>query len=363
MQILVITLAGIGNTLLSTPALRLLRETFPEAHIAALVMFRGAREILETNPCVDEVVYWDFLNRNLIESLRSVLRLRKRGYDISLNAYPANRIEYNFISFLIGAKKRLGHRYDHQDILNFNFLNNRTIHENNDRHDIEENIALTQLLGCKEYEGQVAEIWLTEADKKSTEEWLSERSLESGPLIGFHPGTARFKNQERRRWAKEKFAQLGDILSKRYKARTLIFGGPDEIQLAQEILGLMKCKGYLVKGTTLRQSAALIERCDLFVSNDSGLMHIAAALKVPVVAIFGPTNPVWVRPYSTKYVIVRRGLSCSPCFFYSPQPLSCRRGDFACIDQINVEDVLNGVTRLMKSADSATQDIKDIQSR
>lgn len=363
MQILVISLAGIGNTLFFTPAFRLLRETFPEAHVAALVMFKGAKELLETNPCADEVIYWDFLNRNLVESLRLLLRLRKRKLDISLNVYPANRIEYNLISFLIGAKKRLGHRYNHQDSLNFNFLNNRTIHEDDEKHDIEENIALVQLLGCKRHEGRAAEVWLTEADKRSAGEWLSEKNLKNGLLIGFHPGTARFKNQERRRWAKEKFAQLGDILSNRYRARTLIFGGPDEIQLAQEILALMKCKGYLVKGTTLRQSAALIERCDLFVSNDSGLMHIAAALKVPVVAIFGPTNPVWVRPYGTKYLIVRREFSCSPCFSYSPQPLSCRRGDFACIDQINVEDVLNGVTTLMKSADLVTQDIKDIQSR
>ncbi|HDN67487.1 MAG: hypothetical protein B1H40_01275 [Candidatus Latescibacteria bacterium 4484_181] len=349
MRILVISLAGIGNTLLSTPAVRLLRETFPEAHIAALVMFKGARELLETNPYIDEVLYWDFLNRNPIRSLNFLFYLRKRKFDVSLNAYPANRREYNLISFLIGAKKRLGHRYNHQDSLNFNFLNNRTIHEEDERHDIEENIALVQVLGCKGREGRGGEIWLADADRRFAEEWLSKEKLEDGLLIGFHPGTARFKNQQRRRWAKEKFAQLADILSKRYKAKTIIFGGPDEIQLAEEILALMECKGYLAKGITLRQTAALIERCDLFVSNDSGLMHVAAALKVPVVAIFGPTNPVWVRPYCTKYTIVRKELPCSPCFFYSPQPLSCRRGDFACIDQIDVEDVLNGVMKLMKS--------------
>jgi ADP-heptose:LPS heptosyltransferase len=90
----------------------------------------------------------------------------------------------------------------------------------------------------------------------------------------------------------------------------------------------------------VRQAAALMKKCSLFISNDSGPMHMAAAVGVPTVAIFGPTNPVWVKPWGVKHRIVRLGLPCSPCFRYSPAPLKCAAHiDFACLKDIDVDQV------------------------
>ncbi len=347
-KILVISLAGIGNTLLFTPALRLLRERFPSAHISALVMFKGAREILEGNPHLNELIHWNFIQEGLFRSLRFLARFRSCRYDISINAYPANRREYNLISFLIGAKQRLGHRYDNLDGVSLNFLNTKRIPESYFRHDVEENIALLGLLGVRGKSPGGLEIFLAEEDRRFAQDWLIRKDLEESFMVGFHAGSARFKNQAQRRWAKEKFARLGRILAQKKSAKILIFGGPDEAQTNREICDSLAGSGYIVKDTTIKQTAALMERCNIFVTNDSGLMHIAAALRLPTVAIFGPTNPGWVHPWGTRYEIIRKELPCSPCFFYSVRPLTCLLGDFRCIDSIEVDDVLKGIERIME---------------
>lgn len=346
-KILVMCLPGIGDTLLFTPALRSLREHFPQAQIWVLVMFKGSKEVLERNPLVDRVLLWEFIKEGAFRSLKFLLGLRRQRFDISIMAYPANRIEYSLVHLLAGARRRYGHRYNHRDLSSLNVLHGRTIRENDQRHNVEENLALLQLLGLDTRRPLSLELFLSDEDRAFAQRWLDQRQLESGLLIGFHAGTAEFKNQAKRRWAREKFSLLGDALAEEFGAKILIFGGPDEEELKREILRGMSGPGSEVSSTTMRQTAALIERCALFVSNDSALMHTAAAMKVPCVVTFGPTNPKWVYPYGTRYRIVRRELSCSPCFYYSARPLTCDRGDFACIEEIEVDQVIKAIRHLL----------------
>ena len=355
-KILVLCLPGIGDTLLFTPALRSLREHFPKAQIWVLVMFQGSREVLEKNPHIDKVILWEFLKQGALRSFKFLLGLRRQRFDVSIMAYPANRIEYSLVHLLVGAKRRYGHRYHHRDLSSLNVLHGRTIMEHNERHNVEENLALLRLLGVHSGTSNSLELHLSKEDRAVAGDWLTKRQSGKGLLIGFHPGTAEFKNQAKRRWAKEKFAMLGDALIEQFGAQVLIFGGPDEEELKEDIRRRMSRPGMVVSGTTMRQTAALIERCALFVSNDSALMHTAAAMKVPCVVVFGPTNPKWVHPYGTRYRIVRRGLPCSPCFYYSAKPLSCALGNFACIEGIQVDQVLQAVRQLLpdlKSSDDS----------
>jgi heptosyltransferase-2 len=346
-KILALCLPGIGDTILFTPALRALRQHFPRAQIWVLVMFPGSQQVLEKNPHVDHVILWEFLKEGAFRSLKFLLGLRRQRFDVSIMAYPANRIEYSVVHFLIGARNRYGHRYHHRNLRSLNVLHGHTILEDNGRHNVEENMALLRLLGIEVQDPFALELYLSKEDQAWARRWLRERGLEGELLIGFHAGTAEFKNQARRRWAREKFAQLGDILSEELGARMLLFGGPDEEQLNEDIRSRMSHPGLLVSSTTMRQTAALIEHCDLFVSNDSALMHTAAAMKVPCVVIFGPTNPQWVHPYGTPHGIVRLNLDCSPCFYYSARPLTCRRGDFICITDLEVQRVATAVRELL----------------
>jgi heptosyltransferase-2 len=109
----------------------------------------------------------------------------------------------------------------------------------------------------------------------------------------------------------------------------------------------------LISDKPLRETIAIIGSCDAFVSNDSGLMHVAAAMKVPTVALLGPTNPAFIHPWKTSFKIVRSGIECSPCFYYSPKPLTCPRHiDYRCMAQISVDMVQKALTELLARSSS-----------
>ena len=154
-----------------------------------------------------------------------------------------------------------------------------------------------------------------------------------------------------RRWEPEKFAGLAKLLVEKEKAKVLIFGGPEEDELKENISAQINSPNvFVIKTDNLTSSAAIMKRCKVFITNDSSLMHIASALGLKIVAIIGPTNRFYIRPWKTDYRIVSLNLSCSPCFFYSPKPLKCYRDDvlFKCIKEIDVELVYDAVKDMME---------------
>ncbi len=351
MKILLVSLAGIGNTLLVTPLIELLRKRFTKEKIYVLVMLKGAKELLERNPNLDGVILWNFLKEGVVSSFRFLLNLRKENFDYSILSYPANRLEYNIINFIVGKKERVAHRYNHLFYTNLGFLNTRLIREDDKKHDVEENVRLLSLLGIHPESFDGPRIYLTDEDDNFAGRFFKDLNTEKKLIIGMHAGTATFKNQMKRRWDKEKFGELGKIFVERDSAVVLIFGGKEEGELKTFIRDSVGDGAYTVDNTSIRETSALIKRCRLFVSADSGLMHIAASFGVPCVAIFGPTNPEWVYPYGTKYMIVRKDLPCSPCFYYSQRPLRCKFGDFRCIESISVDDVLEATEKLLKETE------------
>ena len=351
MKILIIALSGIGDALMFTPALRLLRKSLPDAEIDALVMYRGAQEIFNSNPILNRVIHFNFLEEGPIESLNFLLQLRKK-YDASINVYPSNRKEYNLISFLIGAKQKTGVVYLRKDKSNLGFLNNIRILENDTIHNVLTNIKMCEaLVGKKFNEEPSLEYPIPEKEKKAAESYLSDLGISDSELIvGLHPGCATIKNHIKRRWEPEKFAELGKKLIENHSARILIFGGPDEKELKEEISLLINTdKANVVNAESLTKSTAIMKRCNLFITNDSSQMHIAAALGLKVVAIIGPTNQNYIYPWKTEHQIVSLNLDCSPCFFYSPKPLFCNRTDvkFKCIKELTVDMVYSSAEKFL----------------
>jgi heptosyltransferase-2 len=181
--------------------------------------------------------------------------------------------------------------------------------------------------------------------------YLKENNIaENDFVVGFHPGCATLKNHIKRRWEPEKFAQLGKRLIQDKNAKILLFGGPEEDQLKESIKKMTDSENsFVVKTERFLQSIAIMKRSDVFVTNDSALMHIASALGLRIVAIIGPTNEYYIHPWKTEYKIASLYLECSPCFFYSPKPLTCSRTDvkFKCIKELSVDMVLNKVKELI----------------
>ncbi len=354
MKILLLALSGIGDALMFTPALSLIKKKFPETKIDALVMFKGVKDIYDKNPNIDRVIFFDFLSEGAVSSLKFVLSLRKK-YDASINVYPSNRKEYNIINFLAGAKKRAGVNYLRKNFTNLGWLNNVSFTENDALHNVQENIKLCEKL-FKESLGEEPdlEFHLSEEDKRYANEFINSKNILNDDLvIGFHPGSAILKNQINRRWEPEKFAALGKRLIGEQNAKILIFGGPDEMDLKKNIASQINSENcQIIETENLAQSASIMKRCNVFVSNDSSLMHVASALKLNVAAIIGPTNPNYIYPWHTNHKIITLNLDCAPCFIYSPQPLICLRDDvkYKCIKELTVEMVYDAVQNLLEQS-------------
>jgi heptosyltransferase-2 len=347
MKILIIALSGIGDALMFTPALKLLRQQLPAAQIDALVMFDGTKEIFEGNPNLNKIIHYDFIKEGALNSLNFVLGLRNI-YDATINVYPSNRKEYNIISFIIGAKQRAAINYLRMNKQNFSWLNNVTVAEDDSVHNVQTNIKIVEkLLNIVINEEPALEIFLNECDEKFATDYLEENKIINDDLvIGFHPGCATLKNHIKRRWEPDKFAQLGKKLIKENNAKIFLFGGPEESELKSSILKIIDSDNcYIITTQSFKQSIAIMKRCNVFVTNDSALMHVASALKLKIAAIIGPTNVNYIRPWKTEHKIISLNLKCSPCFFYSPKPLTCARTDtqFMCTKELEVEMVYDNI--------------------
>ncbi len=347
MKILVLALSGIGDALMFSPALQLMKKSMPELHVEVLVMFKGSEEVCKNNPNINNLRRFDFLKEGIFNSLKFIYSLRNK-YDATINVYPSNRREYNVISFLIGAKKRVAVKYKRKNFSSFGFLNNVTIDEDDSVHNVQTNIKLCEKLLNKKFDNEPGlEFILNRKDLDFAESYLKEKNISSENLvIGFHPGCAVLKNHIKRRWEPEKFAELAKKLINDYNAKILLFGGPDEQELKENILRRINSDNvFIVSTESLTQSSAIMKRCNVFVTNDSSQMHIASALRLKTVAIIGPTNPAYIHPWKTDHKIVTLELECAPCFFYSPKPLICHRTDmkFKCIKELTVDMVFKAV--------------------
>lgn len=351
MKILILSLAGIGDSLMYVPALKVLRKNLPDAEINVLTMLSEAEEVYKYNKAVDKNIHFNFLKEGVLKSLLFLYKLRKEKYDVSINVYPMNRYEYNIISFLIGAKIRLGHLYNHQNIKNLNFLHTKKIREVDSLHNVIENILLLKLLGIEADDIPGLSITIPEEIPGFAEKWLKDNDLkESDFIIGFHSGSSTSKNHINKRWLPKNFASLGNILIDKYNAKILLFGGPEEKELRNVINKDMNNTGIIVETDKLLKTIAIMKYCKLFISNDTALMHIASALKLNVVSIFGPTSEVYAYPWGTTYKIAKTDIPCRPCFYYSPKHLTCYLKDkpFACIRELSVNNVLEKIEELMK---------------
>lgn len=343
MKIVILPLYGIGDTLMSTPAIEILKKSI-DCWITNICMFKSTYEILKENPFIDELIYFPFMEKTKFQSFKFVMSLRGR-FDCAINFYPSNRWQYNLINWLTGAKKRIGHRYIKRDIGELNFLKNYTVKESEELHNVEENIRLLKFFGINANDTPPMRIYFKEEEIESgkrTVQTFSSRDIK----IGIHTGTSSFKGHRERRLPVQKFLELINSMP---DIDFFLFGTDEEKQENEFISKNAKYGNViLIQNKPIRMVASIIKQMNAFVSNDSGLMHLAAAVGIPVVAIFGPTNPVWVRPWKVKHKIVRIELPCSPCFYYSPKPLKCVAGlDFKCLKEIESSNIRDELSKIL----------------
>ncbi len=308
MKILVISLAGIGDTLFATPLIHELRANFPEAEIDALVLWPGAKDLLEGNTHLQRVHQKDLIKVGTGASLKFLSQLRRNRYDVSINTHPQSRIHYRLVARLISAQTRLSHHYDNASLLDA-LLVNRTIQQDYAKHCIENNLALLQLIRAKMLlPGHDYEIYLSQLEYAWADEFLNSHKLTGRTLLGIHVGSGGTKNLALRRWPLAAYTELIKRLSRTHPAlRILLLGGPEEERDHEQILAQADHNFVYQPGTkTLRQAAALLKHCDVFLSVDTALMHLAAAMKVrKQIVIETPTWNKPIEPYGNPFSLVK----------------------------------------------------------
>ncbi len=352
MKILVISLAGIGDTLFATPLIHELRANFPDATIDALVMWPGSRDLLENNPHVNRVFQKNLITASKLEAVNFLRSLGKNDYDISISTHPQSRIHYRFAAWLAGAKTRISHEYECFGVFD-HWLVNRTLPQDYSRHAAENNLATLALIGVKpKLPVHELEIFHTSDEVKWADDFLAQNGLAGKKWLGVHVGSGGTKNLALRRWPLANYIALSRQLGEwRSDFPILFFGGPEE-QIDHKIIHTALPNAIFPPTKNLRQAAALLRRARAFLSVDTALMHVAAAMKVPAQIVI--ETPTWnqpIEPFGNPFTLIKnpavagRGLDF---YRYDGGDIKGTREEIiATMESVKVADVFATVTKLV----------------
>jgi heptosyltransferase-2 len=308
-RILVRATNWVGDVVMTLPALEAIRETFPTSTISVLAK-PWVVPLLENHPAVDNVIPYRKKEGRAVD-LYELIRIVRliRGQDFDLAILFQNAFEAGLLAYLGGVKFRLGYNTDGRGfLLNYRIKRSEAVLK---AHQVEYYLFLLRAVG---WEGETRDpsLHLAEKDLEKAKALLRSKGVKEGDfLIGLSPGAI---FGEAKRWPPERFARIGDWAVERWKAKALIMGSQKEMHICKALERSMSHRALDLSGqTTLGEAAALVRQCQFFLSNDSGLMHIAAALGVPTMAVFGSTNPVTTGPRGLKTRIVRHQIECAPC--------------------------------------------------
>jgi len=325
-RILVVQTAFLGDVVLTTPLLLALRAKYPQAHLALLTTPMG-RDLLQGFPALNEIIAFDKRRRErgARATLALAQKLRRLGFDLALCPHRSAR------TAILVRLAQIPHRIGFRDSA-LPWLYHHTITRDYGRHEALRNLQLLEPLGGPPPEFTPA------LSLKSPPGFQPER-LElagNGLRVGLCPGSV----WPTKRWTSRGFAQLADLLHKKFQANVFLLGSPEDAAVAAEVEALCERPVSNLAGrTSVPELVGVIERMNALVANDSAPVHIASARRVPVVAIFGPTVPAQgFAPFFPRSAVVERKLPCRPCGAHGPR--ACPLGHFRCMTEIEAEQVL-----------------------
>jgi len=327
-NVLVLQTSFLGDSLLTLPLLRRLKEGLPGARFSVLTLPKNA-DVFRGAAWVDEVLLDDKRGRHggPLGAWRMARELRERGFDLAV--IPHRSLRSALVARLAGIPRRVGFsssagRFLLTDVVPFSWL----------AHDLERNLALAAPLGAAAGASQGEARYVTPpAPSAELTRRLEEAGLKTGDrLVGVHPGSA----WNTKRWLPERFAELCRRL-KSEGLKPVLVGGPGDAELGAAIARASGAAD-LIGRTDLADLSALMGRLSLFVTNDSGPMHLAAGAGVPVVALFGATTrELGFFPYGPKHRVVEASLACRPCGLHGAR--ECPEGHFLCMRLLTVDQV------------------------
>jgi len=328
-SILVIKPRAAGDVVLSTPVIRNLRRAFPSSVIDFLTE-RPFADLVRGHPDVSDVLVFDRATMSGLDLIRSV---RGRRYEMVIDLFGNPRTA--LVTFLSGARVRVGYRFRGRQYA----YNTRIEPRGGAVHNVQFNLDAIEALGIPVVDRSPF-VPFTDSDREYVEEFLHGLPRPSGPLVGVNTAGGWYT----KRWGVQQFAQLCDRLIAEHGCSILLTWGPGERTHVESIRGAMREAPNIPPPTSFPQLAALLSRCDFIISNDTGPMHIAAAVGTPVLGIYGPTNPALQGPYGEGHLTIRNeSLTCLGCNL-----TSCPIGH-PCMRELAVPEVLAAFLNLREA--------------
>jgi heptosyltransferase-2 len=346
-KVLIISVSGIGNTVLQSP---LIETILAQPDLETDILF--GNEIMATvfqdHPRIHHSYLLPAKRRHIFPWL---MELRQRRYEISVSCFPSNRLSFHVLPILIGVKKRVIHSYRCGRLRTLSFLSNARVEAVEGIHDVQQNLRLMQAVGLVTQAPEKPTFRINGADEATADSFLERERCGNGFLMGLHAGAGPIQGKK---WHLERFTIVAQELLRRFgPGHVLIFGGPEEESQKRRLAAKIRGGSVVVVDQRLGITAALIRHCHLFLSNDSGLMHIAAALGVRTLGIFGPTDWHRTAPYGPAVHFIHSKLPCAPCIrypFYDTRPrLGCHNTPSPCLAEITVDRVVSKAIEILET--------------
>ncbi len=331
-RLLVIKFSAVGDAILAIPSLKALKKKYPVSQLVCLAGV-GAAEVLERCPFIDELLVCDFKGKDKGWKgfWRLARKLLSRRFDGVID------LQNNKKSHLLSYATMSPHRYGY-DNGKFSFLLNHRIKGAGDMMaPVEHQFRVLKMLDVA-YDGETLDLWPSPQDEAFAENFLKQHAADGKSVIGINVGAS--PRWESKRWIASRFARLCDILEQR-GCRVVLTGAGSDAAFAKKVLEMTKSRpACAVAQTTIMQLAALIGRCQVYVTGDSAPLHVAAAMHIPFVALFGPTDPRRHLPSGARCVVLQKG--CRPCYRDT-----CAKKTHPCMKGILVEDVVAAVEQFV----------------
>ncbi len=345
-KVLVLRLSAVGDVIRTLPAVKAIKAYDPSVSITWIVE-EPSKTLLESQPEIDEVLlfprqrwsegiasiqgWW----RTMKEVWAFVQNLRSKRFDLVLDFHGI--LKSGLLSFLSGSSQRIGFDRRSSKEGNFLFSNIRIKLPKRKISRIERNFNLLKGMGL-EIQPQGFPLFIPPQDQKYIKSFFDSVIPLRSPLIAIHPGTS--SKTSYKRWFPERYARLADRLIRELKATILFTWGPGESDWVKGIQRNMEESSILGPQThSLTQLGEVYRNCDLYIGGDTGPMHIASLMGIPVVVIYGPTDPVVNEPFGFHQKVVKK-VGCNPC-----RDRSCN--GLKCLEAITVEDVFNATKEVL----------------
>jgi heptosyltransferase II len=327
-NILIIKPGAIGDVLHLTPVIRSLKQRFPEARITMLLGSRVTASLFMDNPLIYETIIFDKkgVHRGLKKMISLWHTLREKRYDLVVNYQRSNLKTWFLATATFPARVLVYHK-----------ARNRTVHA------VVNHLEPLASLGIDPYHEDVhLDFYPAAEDELFAAEYVRRHSLDGKPVVAFNPGTSHLCKC----WPIENYALLGDRLVEEMGMEVVILGSRDEKQLAEQIATQMTNVPHDLTGCTLGELGAILKKVDLLVTGDTGPMHIASAVGTPVLALYGPIDPLRSGPVGYGHrIIIHDELDCCPCNSFTCKNTTFRK----CMEMITVAEAFETIRQMTEN--------------